>query len=129
MYIIFRLHFEKLGFVSLLWLDLVKTIQLLGFAQRSELQPQRIEFPRSRKVPHRVIGSTGHIPHHHVGHWQDLAILGLLNKDSHPPSDKLTVKLDALGTGDELPVRVVPCRLIEQQVSSQYTRSPTGGSN
>lgn len=57
---------------------------------------------------HRVIATTCYIPSHDVGHRKHLAILGLLNENGHPSRDQLTVKLNALGTSDELSIRVMP---------------------
>lgn len=58
---------------------------------------------------HRVVGPAGHVSDHHVGHGHDLAVLGLLNEDGDTASNELTVKLDALGASNELPVTVVTC--------------------
>lgn len=55
-----------------------------------------------------MIGPTCYIPSHDIGHRKHLAILGLLNKNGHPSRDQLTVKLNALGTSDELAVGVMP---------------------
>lgn len=56
-----------------------------------------------------MVPPTGYVSDHHVGHWHDLAILGLLNKDSYAASNEFTVKLDALGASNELAIRVVSC--------------------
>ena len=54
-----------------------------------------------------MIPSTSYISHHHVGHWHHLTVLGLFNEDCDTTWDKLTVKLNALGASNELPIRVV----------------------
>lgn len=56
-----------------------------------------------------MIPPAGHISDHHIGHGRHLTILGLLDEDGHTTRDDLAVKLDALGTGNELAIRVVSC--------------------
>lgn len=57
---------------------------------------------------HRVISTTCYIPSHNIGHRKHLAILGLFNKNGHPSRDQLTVEFNALGTSNELSIRVMP---------------------
>lgn len=57
-----------------------------------------------------MVAPTGHISDHHIRYGNDLAVLGLFNKDGHPTRNELTVKLNALGTSYEFPITVVTCR-------------------
>lgn len=67
-----------------------------------------------------MVSPTGHISDHHVWHRHHLAILGLLNEDGNTARNELAVKLDALGTCDELPITVVTCNDTEGSILSNY---------
>lgn len=56
-----------------------------------------------------MIASAGNVSDHHVRYRRHLAVLTLLDEDGHAACNGLTVKLDALGAGNELAVRVVSC--------------------
>lgn len=70
------------------------------------------EEARKRQTlkPYCVVSATSHVSYNHVRNWQNLPVFRLLDEDGHSPRHQLAVVLYPLCPGDELPVRVVPCR-------------------